>query len=119
MKVSGQWKELEKTVARKFGGVRLSRGADFSVSALDVETEHFCFDAKWRSSLATVTWFKKLRKDNKKIYDGKKVPVLVLKEKGMRGELVVLDIDDFIEVVNNPKYKIVSENVDTKEIEND
>ena len=64
-------------------------------------------DAKYRSTLATVTWYKKLVKDNEKIYGkGKKVPVLVIKLKGMRGALVVLDIEDFIKLVNEEKYKI-------------
>ena len=66
-------------------------------------------DAKYRSTLATVTWYKKLVKDNEKIYGkGNKIPVLVIKLKGMRSALVVIDIDDFIEVCNNDIYKIES-----------
>jgi hypothetical protein len=114
-KVSQQWKALEKLVAQKLGGVRLVRGEDFGVSMLDVECDQWAVDCKWRSSLATVTWYKKLIKDNDKIYGrGKKVPILVIKEKGMRGELVVISLDDFINVVNDERYKIES-----KETEND
>lgn len=113
-KVSQQWKQLEKTAAQKLGGKRLVRGNNFSESMLDVEHEWLAIDAKWRSSLATAKWFKKLVKDNEKIYGkGRKVPILVIKEKGMRGELVVIDLDDFITVVNDAKYHIES-----KEIEN-
>lgn len=104
---SDAWKDLEKFVAKKFGGTRLLRGNDFCVSQLDVEHEWMALDAKWRSSLATVTWFKKLVKDNEKIYGkGKKIPVLVIKQKGMRGALVVIDIDDYIKVVNDKSYHI-------------
>lgn len=106
-KVSQQWKALEKTAARKLGGVRLVRGDDFSQSILDVEHPLFAIDAKYRSTLATVTWFKKLVSDNEKIYGkGNKIPILVIKQKGMRGELVVIDIEDFIKVVNEDEYRI-------------
>jgi hypothetical protein len=104
---SDAWKELERTVARKLGGKRLIRGNNFSESMLDVEHPWLALDAKWRSSLATVTWFKKLCKDNDKIYKGEgKIPALVIKEENMRGELVVLLLDDFVEAVNSPDYKI-------------
>ena len=110
---SDAWKELERKVARKFGGERITRGYDFGESRLDVEHPWMALDAKWRSKLATVTWFKKLVKDNEKIYGkGKKIPVLVIKLKGMRGELVVLEIDDFIKVLNNKEYKIEPSNED-------
>jgi hypothetical protein len=36
------------------------------------------------------------------------VPILVIKEKGMRGELVVISLDDFISVVNDKRYHIES-----------
>jgi hypothetical protein len=113
-KVSQQWKALEKTAARKLGGERLSRGDDFSQSILDVEHPFLAIDCKWRTSLAVVTWFQKLIKDNDKIYGkGRKVPILVIKKKGMRSELVVIEIDDFIKVVNDENYYI-----EPKEIEN-
>lgn len=109
------WKALERTAARKLGGERIVRGDNYSQSLLDVEHSWLAIDAKWRSSLATAKWFKKLVKDNEKIYGkGRKVPILVIKEKNMRGELIVIDLDDFITVVNDIKYHI-----EPKEIEND
>jgi hypothetical protein len=101
---SESWKTLEKTVANKIGGVRLVRGNDWSQSILDVEHPKFSIDCKWRSSLATVTWFKKLLRDTAKIYPNKyKIPILVIKEKGMRGELVVIDFDTFLALIK-PEY---------------
>jgi len=112
-KVSQQWKALEKTAARKLGGERLVRGDDFSQSILDVEHDFLAIDCKWRTTLAVWTWFQKLVNDNAKIYGkGKKVPILVIKKKGMRSELVVIEIDDFIKVVNGEYY------IEPKEIEN-
>jgi len=106
-KQSQSWKALERTAARKLGGERLSRGNNFSESMLDVEHPWLAIDAKWRSSLATAKWFKKLIKDNEKIYGKeRKVPILVIKEKNMRGELVVITLDDFIKVVNDESYQI-------------
>jgi hypothetical protein len=116
-KISQQWKALEKKAAQKLGGERLTRGDDFSQSILDVEHDWLACDAKWRSSLATATWYKKLVKDNEKIYGkGNKIPILIIKEKNMRGELVVIDIDDFIEAVNNPKYKIKSKESEDEDL---
>lgn len=101
------WKSLERTAAKKLGGTRIVRGNNFSESLLDVEHPWLSIDAKWRQAIAVVTWYRKLCKDSDKIYGkGKKVPVLILKEKGMRGELIVIDIEDFISVVNNVNFKI-------------
>jgi hypothetical protein len=108
-KISQQWKALEKIVAKKLGGIRLERGDDFGVSMLDVEHDWLSIDCKWRTELATVTWYNKLVEDNKKLYPGEnKIPILVIKKKGMRGELVVILLEDFIRVVNEERYKIES-----------
>jgi len=106
-KRSQAWKNLEKKAAEKLFGTRLVRGDDFGLSMLDVEHDWLAIDCKWRSTLATASWFKKLEKDNEKIYGkGRKVPILVIKEKNMRSELVVIDIDDFVRIVNDKKYTI-------------
>ena len=101
------WKALERTAAKKLGGTRIVRGDNYSQSMLDVEHPWLSIDAKWRSSLATAKWFKKLQKDSDKIYGkGNKIPILVIKEKGMRGELVIISLEDFVKVVNDESYHI-------------
>jgi hypothetical protein len=106
-KTSQQWKALERTAARKLGGKRLYRGDNFCESMLDVEHPWLAIDAKYRTTLAIWTWFQKLVKDNEEIYGkGRKVPILVVKKKGMRSELVIIDIDDFVKVINDAQYKI-------------
>jgi hypothetical protein len=98
---SGQWKELEKEVARRLRGVRLERGNDYGKAQLDVEHKYMAIDCKWRSTLALWGWFTKLLADNKKIYPGEnKIPILAVKKKGQRGILIVIEIDDFIECLN-------------------
>jgi hypothetical protein len=109
IKLSQSWKDLERTAAKKLGGTRLVRGENFSESMLDIEHEWLACDAKYRTELATVTWYEKLVGDNKKLYPGEnKIPVLIIKKKGMRGELIVISLDDFIKVVNGEEYKIES-----------
>jgi hypothetical protein len=48
---SNAWKALEREAARELGGVRISRGADFSESDVDVNVKDYPFlkvDAKYR-----------------------------------------------------------------------
>ncbi len=110
VKQSQAWKDLERKVAKKLGGKRIVRGNDYSISLLDVEHDWLALDAKWRTSLAVVTWYNKLVSDNDKIYGkGNKIPILVIKRKGMKGELVVIALEDFIRVVNEESFYIKSE----------
>lgn len=109
-KVSSAWKELERTVAKKLGGKRIVRGNDFSQTLLDIEHPFWAIDCKWRSSLATVTWYKKLVKDTKKLYGDTKIPILVIKEKGMIGELVVIGLEDFLNIIKET-YVVGNENM--------
>lgn len=110
-KVSNAWKNLEKTAAEKLGGTRLVRGNDFSQTLLDVEHPVFSIDCKWRTSLTTVRWFDKLVDDTNKLYPKKgKIPILVLKEKGMRGELVVISMSDFLDILNDEIKEVIDAN---------
>jgi len=77
---------------------------------LDIEHPWLAIDCKWRRTLSIASWYNKLVADNEKIYGkNNKIPILVIKKAGMKGELVVISIDDFIEVVNNPCYTIKSD----------
>jgi hypothetical protein len=110
-KVSTAWKNLEKSAAEKLGGKRLVRGDDFSQTLLDVEHPIFAIDCKWRSSLAVARWYEKLLVDNKKIYPKEnKVPILVLKERGMRGELIVISLEDFLSILNDDIKEAIDAN---------
>ncbi len=103
---STSWKDLERTAAKKLGGTRIIRGNDFGASDLDVLHPHFAIDAKWRSKLAVLRWWEKLLKDNDRLYGkGNKIPILVMKEKGQRGELLVISLDDFVKIVKEEYLK--------------
>jgi hypothetical protein len=45
------WKALERTVAKKLGGKRIYRGADFSKSLPDVDHPLFALECKYRKGL--------------------------------------------------------------------
>lgn len=108
-KQSTAWKNLERTAAKKLGGIRIVRGDDFSQSLLDIEHPFWAVDCKYRSTLALEGWYTKLCEDNKKLYpDQGKIPILVVKKRGMRGELVVISIDDFLKVIKD-EYKTQGE----------
>jgi len=103
-KTISNWKRLEREVARKLGGKRITRGADFGVSAGDVESipgtlsDLFSIECKYRTN------FPVLVRDGlkqAKEYDGNRIPLLVLKEKGMNGEIVCLKLDDLVELLDD------------------
>jgi len=86
------WKNLERKAARVLGGKRNSRGMDFSLSMSDVEHPLLSIECKYRKK---ISGFLKDGLKQAERYAPGKIPVLVLKEKGMRGELTVLRLSDF------------------------
>lgn len=99
--MSKAWKELERTVARKLGGKRKLRGADFSASDFDVEVAdmpHLRIDAKYRASHAHHRLLREVR--DKYCTDEVHVAVLVTKARGEHGEVVSLSLDDFARLIS-------------------
>lgn len=103
------WKNLERVAAKKLGGKRIVRGNDFGESDLDVAHDVFACDAKYRAKWSFIVMFDKLIKDRDRLYPGK-IPILVVKAKGRKGEFVILDLDDFCQVVKPEIIK--GENID-------
>jgi hypothetical protein len=99
------WKAHERKVAKLTGGTRISRSDDWGREDLDVEHPYLAIDCKYRKSLAVWSWFKKLEVDTLKKMERdirmgkdphKKIPTLILKEKGKKGELAVITIEDLL-----------------------
>ncbi|MDA8084013.1 MAG: hypothetical protein M0024_10190 [Nitrospiraceae bacterium] len=86
------WKRLEKKAAATLGGTRNSRGMDFSLSIGDVEHPRLSIECKYRNK---ISGFLKDGIKQAERYYPEKIPVLVLKEKHMRGELAILKLSDF------------------------
>jgi len=86
------WKRHEKQVAKLLGGKRVSRGANFGESLPDVQHSLLSIECKYRAKLSRflINGLKQAQK-----YDPRKIPVLVVKEKGMRGAIAILNLEDF------------------------
>lgn len=99
------WKELERRAAEKTGGKRIVRANDFSAPDLDIDHKTLAIDCKYRKSLATFGWFRKLENDVKKLKRHQnKIPLLILKEKGRQGELAVCRLEVFLELLEGSSY---------------
>jgi len=97
------WKGMERKVAKLFGGLRnpLSGGSGRHTRG-DVIHPYFYIECKLRQKLSIWAWFKDTADKAKK---EQKIPILVIKEKGKKSELVVLDIKDFVESIKKVKGK--------------
>jgi hypothetical protein len=93
--MSQSWKNLERKTARLLRGKRNARGEDFSVSAADVEHPLFSVECKYRKHLPALL-AQGLAQAQR--YHPAKPPLLVLKERGKHGEIVVLRLADFVDL---------------------
>lgn len=93
---------MERKVAKLLGGVRnpLSGGSGRHTRG-DVIHDTLYVECKLRQSIALWAWYKDTA-DKAKVEH--KIPILVIKEKSKKGELVVLDINDFVGIVKD-EYK--------------
>ena len=94
---NGTWKAMERKCAKLLGGQRnpLSGGAGRHTRG-DVIHPTLYVECKLRQSIAIWAWFDDTRKKAKVEH---KTPILIIKEKSKKGELVVLDINDFVELI--------------------
>lgn len=93
------WKNLERKTAKMLNGSRnIDRGADFKLSKPDVNHPALSIECKYRSRISD---FLKDGIKQAELYDKSKIPVLILKEKRMRGELVVIRLCDFKKLIKD------------------
>jgi len=95
------WKRHERQVAKALGGKRIIR-TDFSQSLPDVQHPLLCIECKYRKKISS---FLKDGLTQAQKYAPRKIPVLVVKEKGMRGALVVMKIEDFKKILETKGVK--------------
>lgn len=87
------WKALERKAAKTLNGTRnIERGMDYHLSRPDIEHPLLSIECKYR---AKISGFLKDGIKQAQGYYPEKIPVLILKEKGMRGELAILRLADF------------------------
>ena len=98
------WKNLEKKAAKILEGKRNSRGMDFSLSIPEVEHPKLSIECKYRKK---ISGFLKDGLKQAERYYPEKIPVLVLKEKSMRGELAILKLSDLKALIRGETPKDV------------
>lgn len=86
------WKAHERETARKLGSSRLLQKGR---SVPDVASDRYTIECKYRKTFSIWTLFRDIERKYKK--DGKPV-ILVLKEAGKKGQLVVMDLDEWIKI---------------------
>jgi len=92
------WKKLEQKIAKKLGGKRIPCSGVSRDFKGDVVTDKLLIDCKHGEQIPKklIDWWRKVKEEAEKM---DKIPALVLKKKGMRGELIVLNVDDFKKIV--------------------
>jgi hypothetical protein len=88
-KRSQAWKALEREAAKTLVGKRVSRGADFSESAPDVDHEVFSIECKYRS-VGFTELYDYLKQAAS--YSEDKLPVAIIRQKGKKA-LAVMDLE--------------------------
>lgn len=92
--ITGAWKEAERRVARKLGGVRTgNRG----IASADVTSEWLSIEVKYRAKLPA--WLERAMAQAENAASEGQLPLVVLHRKGQRSDndLVVLRLGDFTE----------------------
>lgn len=90
------WKQLERRVAKKLGTQRTPlSGRNSRITGSDTLSDRFYCEVKTRSKLPFWTDFQEARFKAKA--EGKR-PILVFHKKGYPGNVVMLDLDDFVEI---------------------
>lgn len=92
------WKRHERETAKVLGGKRTSRGMDFSKSLPDIEHPLLSIECKYRQR---ISGFLKGGIRQAERYDPLKIPVFVLKERGMKGGFIFLRLSDFQDLFGN------------------
>jgi len=92
------WKALERKCAKALGGMRnpLS-GTNSRHTAGDIIHPDYYVECKLRKKWAITSLFLEVKEHARK---EQKIPLLVIKEKGKHGELVVMAMSDFIRLIN-------------------
>lgn len=92
---SQAWKNLERQVAKALGGKRVCRGANFSVSDVDVDLSDIPYlkiDAKYRKRHSHHSFMEEIKE---KYCNEGDIPVLVTKHHYQDGAYVTVDLEFF------------------------
>jgi hypothetical protein len=93
---SNTWKNLEKKVAGALGGERQFNTGTHNKE--DVVHDLFVVECKLRAKLGFKSWYEQAKKHVKK--GSGKIALLVCKQKGQKGEFVILKLEDFVALMD-------------------
>ena len=92
------WKDLERSTAKALGGTRIGstfQSGRLAVSQPDIAHPLFSVECKYRAKLPSLL---RLGLEQAARYSSTKPPLLVVKERGQKGALVVLRLADFVDL---------------------
>ena len=99
------WKALERRLCEKFGGRRTplsgsnsQHGTSSDCIELSSEFQKFYIEIKLRAKFMHHGIFRDVKQKAK---DEGRIPLLISHEKSEKGNLVVLQLDDFLELIKN------------------
>jgi hypothetical protein len=118
------WKDLERTVAKKFGGYRIPRGGDFSESLPDVVADvtklfplankvdaAFVVECKYRQHQPWINKYKTIKKEEFSNRDYCVLKFPVTNAGNMEDNICMMPIDyifDFFSLSNSGNHRIVA-----------
>lgn len=92
------WKQVERRICKKLGGTRTPlSGSNSRITAGDCIHEKYFVEIKMRSKIPFYSEFNKTAKLGKQ---EKRVPMMVIHEKGKPSSIVMIRLNDFIKLLN-------------------
>lgn len=86
------WKRAERSVARLLGGERASRATQ-GIGGADVLADGLACEVKYRAAFPD--WLKTAHKQAKAVGGSDRLGIVVLREKGKPGGMVLMDLASF------------------------
>jgi len=101
------WKKFERKVAKALGGQRTPLSGSLSRhTSGDVIHPIFYIECKYRADIRGFNALRVFKEEvEPKAKAEGKIPLLVVKEKGKKGELVVLRFEDFVKLVGGSRVE--------------
>lgn len=92
------WKATERRICKKLGGTRTPlSGSNSRITAGDCIHEKYFVEVKMRSRIPFYSEFNKTIRKGKQ---EKRVPMMVIHEKGKKSSIVMIRLEDFIDLIS-------------------
>jgi hypothetical protein len=99
------WKQTERRIAKKINSERTPLSGGSSRHTLsDTLHEKLFIESKYRKKIPFLKTFNETKILAKK---ESKIPMVVFKQKSQRGEIVMMDFDDFLGLIDEEKIQVL------------